>query len=45
MRMAYRLVDADKGDVRLPDSTEVVEPKYPAGMLQPRKRGGRGVCS
>ena len=31
MRMAYRLVDADKGDVRLPDSTEVVAPKYPAG--------------
>jgi hypothetical protein len=31
MRMAYRLVDTDKGDVRLPDSTEIVEPKYPAG--------------
>jgi hypothetical protein len=31
MRMGYRLVDADKGDVRLPDSTEIVEPKYPAG--------------
>jgi hypothetical protein len=31
MRMAYRLVDTDKGDVRLPDSTEIVAPKYPAG--------------
>jgi hypothetical protein len=31
MRMAYRLVDTDKGDVRLPDSTEIVQPKYPAG--------------
>ena len=31
MRMAYRLVDTDKGDVRLPDSAEIVEPKYPAG--------------
>src|SRR3954452_6851364 len=31
MRMAYRLVDADKGDVRLPDSSEIVKPKYPAG--------------
>jgi hypothetical protein len=33
MRMAYRLVDADQGEVRLPDSTEVVKPKYPGGSL------------
>jgi hypothetical protein len=33
MRMAYGLVDADKGEVRLPDSAEVVEPKFPAGDL------------
>jgi hypothetical protein len=31
MRMSYRLVDADEGDVRLPESTEIVPPKYPGG--------------
>jgi hypothetical protein len=31
MRTAYRLVDVDYGDVRLPDSTEAVAPKYPRG--------------
>jgi hypothetical protein len=31
MQMGYRLVDSEKGDVHLPDSTEIVEPKYPAG--------------
>ena len=31
MQMSYRLVDADQGDVRLPDSAEVVPPKYPGG--------------
>jgi hypothetical protein len=31
MRMAYRLVDGDDGEVHLPDSEEVVAPKYPAG--------------
>ena len=38
MRMAYRLVDADKGEVRLPDSAEVVEPKFPAGDASPEER-------
>jgi hypothetical protein len=33
MRMAYRLVDADKGDVQLPDSSQIIEPKYPAGAV------------
>jgi hypothetical protein len=31
MRMAYRLVDAGDGEVHLPDSEEIVAPKYPAG--------------
>lgn len=31
MRTAYRLVDADEGDVTLPESDEVVPPKYPRG--------------
>jgi hypothetical protein len=31
MMTSYRLVDADSGDVRLPDSEEVVPPKYPRG--------------
>jgi hypothetical protein len=33
MRMAYRLVDDDQGEVRLPDSDEIVAPKYPAGDI------------
>src|SRR4051812_22832678 len=44
MRMAYRLVDGDDGDVHLPESTEVVKPKYPAGQPASeearRSRGG-----
>ena len=31
MDARYRLVDADEGDVRLPDSSEVVPPKFPGG--------------
>lgn len=31
MRMSYRLVDANQGDVMLPNSTTVVTPKYPDG--------------
>jgi hypothetical protein len=31
MRASYRLVDVDKGDVMLPESTEVVPPKFPGG--------------
>jgi hypothetical protein len=31
MQMAYRLVDADDGDVHLPESAEVVKPKFPRG--------------
>lgn len=31
MGMAYRLVDADQGDVRLPDSSEIIPPKFPGG--------------
>ena len=31
MRTSYRLVDADQGDVRLPESNEIVPPKYPRG--------------
>jgi hypothetical protein len=31
MRTSYRLIDADKGDVRLPESDEIVPPKYPRG--------------
>ncbi len=31
MRMSYRLIDADQGDVMLPNSTKVVSPKYPGG--------------
>lgn len=33
MQMSYRLVDADDGDVRLPESNEIVPPKYPGGEL------------
>ena len=33
MQMSYRLVDADEGDVRLPESTEIVPPKYPGGEV------------
>lgn len=33
MQMSYRLVDADSGEVRLPESNEVVPPKYPGGDL------------
>jgi hypothetical protein len=31
MEARYRLVDANEGDVRLPDSVEVVPPKFPRG--------------
>jgi hypothetical protein len=31
MRASYRLVDVDKGDVTLPESSEVVPPKFPGG--------------
>jgi hypothetical protein len=31
MRTSYRLIDAEKGDVRLPESDEIVPPKYPRG--------------
>jgi hypothetical protein len=31
MRSTYRIVDADRGDVRLPGSSEVIPPKYPRG--------------
>jgi hypothetical protein len=31
MDARFRLVDADEGDVRLPDSSEVVPPKFPGG--------------
>jgi hypothetical protein len=31
MRSTYRIVDADRGDVQLPGSSEVVPPKYPGG--------------
>jgi hypothetical protein len=31
MGTSYRLVDAERGDVQLPDSSEVVPPKYPRG--------------
>jgi hypothetical protein len=31
MQMAYRLVDVDDGDVHLPESPEIVKPKFPAG--------------
>jgi hypothetical protein len=31
MRTAYRLVDTTDGDVKLPESEEVVPPKYPRG--------------
>jgi Protein of unknown function (DUF1549)/Protein of unknown function (DUF1553) len=31
MRMSYRLVDAEQGDVRLPNSGEIVSPKFPGG--------------
>jgi len=31
MRSSYRLIDADRGEVMLPDSGEVVPPKFPAG--------------
>ncbi len=42
MQMSYRLVDADQGDVRLPDSNEVVPPKYPDGDMA--KDEGRRLC-
>ena len=31
MMASYRIVDADRGDVRLPESSEIVPPKYPRG--------------
>jgi hypothetical protein len=31
MNMSYNLVDVDKGDVTLPESSEVVGPKFPGG--------------
>lgn len=31
MRMSYRLIDADQGEVQLPESNEVVPPKFPGG--------------
>lgn len=31
MRSSYRIVDADRGEVQLPGSSEVVAPKYPKG--------------
>jgi hypothetical protein len=31
MRSTYRIVDADRGDVQLPGSGEIVSPKYPRG--------------
>jgi hypothetical protein len=31
MRTSYRLIDSDRGDVRLPESDEIVPPKYPRG--------------
>ncbi len=31
MRISYRLVDADQGDVMLPNSSQVVPPKFPGG--------------
>ncbi len=33
MRTAYRLVDTPDGDVRLPESEEIVPPKYPRGQV------------
>jgi hypothetical protein len=31
MNMSYRLVDVDQGEVTLPETTEVVSPKFPLG--------------
>ena len=31
MMASYRIVDADRGEVRLPESDEIVRPKYPRG--------------
>jgi hypothetical protein len=31
MEARYQLIDADKGDVTLPESTEIVPPKFPRG--------------
>jgi hypothetical protein len=31
MRISYRLVDSDQGDVMLPNTSKVVSPKYPGG--------------
>lgn len=31
MQTSYKLVDVDRGDVKLPESDEVVPPKYPRG--------------
>jgi hypothetical protein len=31
MGTSYRLIDADRGDVTLPESSEIVPPKYPRG--------------
>ena len=31
MRTSYRLVDVDRGDVTLPESSEIVLPKFPGG--------------
>jgi hypothetical protein len=31
MRASYRLIDTDRGDVRLPESDDIVPPKYPRG--------------
>jgi hypothetical protein len=31
MQASYKLVDVDRGDVKLPESEEVVPPKYPRG--------------
>jgi hypothetical protein len=31
MQTSYKLVDVDRGDVKLPESDEVVRPKYPRG--------------
>jgi hypothetical protein len=38
--MSYRLVDAPAGEVRLPDSNEVVDPKYLGGRYADESEGG-----
>ena len=35
MQPAYRLVDLDRGEVQLPESEEIVQPKYPRGDALP----------